>query len=111
VKIDIPKMLLYLRNQLSEGTHYGGERTSGLIERTISTVCGRLLMNRNATAKVVKFLGRILNIFPKSMFPFLKGWTRFRDLPEFPEQSFIEGWRNSRHIGDADRRGDRNSRE
>jgi len=109
VKIDIPKMLLYLRNQLSEGTHYRSERTSGLLERAISMFCGRLLGNQNATAKAVKFLGKVLKIFPERIFPFLQGWTRFRDLPEIPEQSFIERWRDSRHIDNVDGGGDGNS--
>jgi len=109
VKIDIPKMLLYLRNQLSEGTHYRSERTSGLLERAISMFCGRLLGNQNATAKAVKFLGKVLKIFPERIFPFLQGWTRFRDLPEIPEQSFVERWRDSRHIDNVDGGGDGNS--
>ena len=55
VKIDIPRMLLYLRNQLVEGNDYPDQRTSKLWERYLSKCGAFILANSKLTNTPVSY--------------------------------------------------------
>ncbi|MBI4241455.1 MAG: iron-sulfur cluster-binding protein [Candidatus Rokubacteria bacterium] len=92
VKIDIPRMLIELREHLDR------ERIAPLAERLIFKSFARVLTTP-ALYRVLGRLGRLLQRpFVKdgrlgALPVFLRGWTDHRDLPPVAERSFRERWR------------------
>ena len=97
VKINIPRMLLYLRKELSEGEKYPQEKNVTTIERlafkawryavTNTTALG--LANRTARLFQWPLLrrGRINRLPPP-----LSGWTRYRTFPAISSRPFRKRW-------------------
>ena len=91
MRIDIPRMLIELRKDVSE------RRIAPWSERVAFGALGRLLQ-RPALYRVAARLGRLLQR------PFVRGevirrvplvfgdWTRTRDLPPVAARTFQEGW-------------------
>ena len=98
VKIDLPKLLLRLRQREVEGDP-GSERSSTWMERMLmgrwsNTVKTREAMERSARLgrllqRPVKRGGRIRRI----PVPVLSGWSRGRDFPPLARKSFAQVWR------------------
>ena len=98
VKIDLPKLLLRLRQREAEGDP-GSERSSTWMERMLmgrwsNTVKTREAMERSARLgrllqRPVKRGGRIRRI----PVPVLSGWSRGRDFPPLARKSFAQVWR------------------
>jgi L-lactate dehydrogenase complex protein LldF len=84
VKIDIPSILVHLRNQ---APHSRGERAA--MAAAAYTMDHRKLYERaQRAAKLARIAGRRGRGLP----PPLNGWTASRDLPEPPKQTFRDWW-------------------
>ena len=86
VKINIPRMLLYLRNQLAEGTNHPEARNVSWVER-LAMRGWRMTLSSTATLRLANWAGRLLQ-WPLSksgrlrwLPPPLSGWTRHRSFP------------------------------
>jgi len=106
IKIDIPRMLLHLRNKTAESPDKS-ERSAPMIERTFARLFARLMSSPRMLGTAVRFgrvLQRIERLIPFSPLikdgkwikmaplPPLSRWTRSRDLPTLPKQTFHEVW-------------------
>ena len=90
VKIDIPEILLHLRNKVVRGGAPLGERLAMKVAAWSFADGGRL----ESAQKLVRIaqkpfvedgaIGRLPGM--------LAGWTRFRDLPQVPAESFRQWW-------------------
>jgi L-lactate dehydrogenase complex protein LldF len=96
VKIDIPKLLVHLRNRVVR--EQGGPRS----ERLAMEALGRVFAHRRryeAAQKLARTASRPLShdgrIEARLPGP-LKGWLAVRDLPAPPEESFRDWWRSAR---------------
>jgi L-lactate dehydrogenase complex protein LldF len=98
VKINIPRMLLHLRQELTESSEPAVNSTPAL--ESILARCYTATMSHptllSMGTKLLKLLqmpvarnGRI----QKAPFAPLSRWTRSRDLPALPQRSFREIWR------------------
>ena len=101
VKIDMPRMLLRLRNELSEGATRPRDKKVSTIERL--TIKGwRLSVGSPLMMEVTNRLGRMAQIpllrrgrltwLP----PPLSGWTKYRNFPRVAAAPFRVRWR--RHL-------------
>ena len=98
VKINIPRMLLYLRKELSEGKEYPRERNVSIFERLAMKAWGLTVSNPfmlGIAGRVGRLLqaplvrrGRITRLPPP-----LSGWTRYRSLPSLASRPFRARWR------------------
>lgn len=95
VKIDIPRMLLYLRSQISEGGKNADGQATNFLESVTSYLAAAVLSNSVASATSVRILGTLMKLFPKKGFPFPKGWTKYRSTPKIPNRNFVETWTES----------------
>jgi L-lactate dehydrogenase complex protein LldF len=77
VKIDIPRILLHLRDQVPHSVS----------ERVAMRAAAWTLHDRSRM-RIVQQLGRRLARFAR-----VPGWTRSRDLPELPKEGFSSWWR------------------
>ncbi|MBM3944706.1 MAG: iron-sulfur cluster-binding protein, partial [SAR202 cluster bacterium] len=101
VRINIPRMLLVLRRELTEGATYPTEKRAAMSERIafrlwrIGFQNPALLRLGAAFAKVAQMPfvrnGRIRSA------PFMSGWTRYRTLPALPGTSFRDRWKRLRN--------------
>jgi L-lactate dehydrogenase complex protein LldF len=82
VKIDIPAVLLHLRARAVRETRRPLERMA---------MRGAALTFRSARAYALA--QRLAGVVPLRALPGLGGWTRSRELPKVPEQSFRRWWR------------------
>jgi len=96
VNINIPRMLLVLRRELTEGTTYPDQKRASILERLgfrlwrLGFENPLLLKLGISVAKLAQLPfvknGRVINM------PLLSGWTRYRTLPVFPKSSFRSRW-------------------
>jgi L-lactate dehydrogenase complex protein LldF len=90
VKIEIPSLLVHLRGRvIREAEDGGGLDGEGAVMRLVARVFGS--RKRYELAQRLARLGR----GPLAKLPVgpLSGWTAMRDLPEVPDQTFREWWR------------------
>jgi len=97
VNIDIPRMLLHLRRQLSEGPP--GERKAPSTERFAFKTWSRVFKNERSMARG-RSLARLLQRpfvrggrIRRLPLPLFSRWTRNRDLPALPKKSFHQVWK------------------
>ena len=98
VKIDIPRMLLYLRKELTSGQTYPGDRNVSLSDR-LSMKLWRLTVANPFAMGLANRLGRL------AQRPFLRNgritrlpgplsaWTRHRNFPAIASRPFRARWR------------------
>lgn len=97
VKINIPRMLLYLRKELTEGNSNSKYRNVGIPERIAMKIWGLSMANSitlKITNRIIKLLqipflrnGRITKLPPP-----LSGWTMHRTLPRLASKPFNKIW-------------------
>ena len=92
VKIDIPRMLLYLRNQLAEGKDYPDQQSVGLGERVVSKLLSSLLSNSKAVGFLLRSANLIATIAPFVRKPFPPSWTKSRESPTLAKKTFVDQW-------------------
>ena len=92
VKIDIPRMLLYLRNQLAEGKDYPDQQSVGLGERVVSKFLSSLLSNSKAVGFLLRSANLIATIAPFVRKPFPPSWTKSRESPTLAKKTFVDQW-------------------
>lgn len=97
IKINIPKMLLTLRNELIEGKTYPEEKSSHIVESF-------LFKGWNIAMKTPVLLNIVRKIGVKLQRPWIRkgkikripllfsGWTKYRDFPVLSNKSFREIW-------------------
>jgi L-lactate dehydrogenase complex protein LldF len=107
IKIDIPRMLLDLRKKTAESPDKN-LRSAPRIERVLASLYVRLMSGPKLLGMAIRF-GRLLQkterIIPffspmtkdgkwirKAPLPLLSRWTRSRDLPTLPKQTFHDIW-------------------
>lgn len=95
VKIDIPRMLLYLRSEISEGGTNTDRKAIKFLEPLTSYIASSILSNRFSSTMSVRILGILSKLFPKKGFPFPRGWTKHRSPPDIPNRNFVETWAES----------------
>ena len=117
IKIDIPKMLLHLRQKTAESPDKS-ERSSPKIERIAARLYAKLMSRPRLLLLAVRF-GRTLQKLEHFMpffspltkdgkwirhapLPPLSKWTRSRDLPILPKQTFHEIWEKELSGGPRD---------
>ncbi len=110
VKVNIPRMLLALRRDLTDGKKYPSERRSPVLER-LSFRAWRVLFSSNRLLGLSTRFGRLMQMplvrkgairwLPGS----LGGWTRHRTLRPLPRSSFRDRWTD--HLRDTGHPGDR----
>ena len=97
VRIDIPRMLLYLRKELTQGENYPSERAVDGAER-IAMKGWRASVSTGGTMQAANWVGRIGQSIMSgtpgaSELPGpLSGWSDHRDVPELKEP-FRSRWR------------------
>ncbi len=116
IKIDIPRMLLDLRMKTAESPDKS-QRSAPKIERILARLYGglmsspRLLRLAVGCGRVLQNLGRLMPFSPltkdgkwirRAPFPPLSRWTRARDLPILPKQTFHEIWEKELSGGPRD---------
>ena len=90
VRIDIPKMLLYLRKELTQGDHYPSEQTVDGAER-LAMKSWRAAVSTGGSMQMANWIGRvgqsIVSRTPGNTdLPGpLSGWTDHREAPELKE--------------------------
>ncbi|KPK66204.1 MAG: (Fe-S)-binding protein [Gemmatimonas sp. SG8_38_2] len=84
VKIDLPRLLLDLRSDMTT------QGASPKLERMAIRAYARS-MERPACYRLLQRLARLVGQLPLRL-PFMKDWTRTRDLPPLASKSFLETW-------------------
>ena len=96
VKINLPRMLLYLRRQLAEGDNYPEHRTSTTMER-LAMKAWRIAASNPLTMAIANKVGRLaqplLLAVGASSSP-LTGWTRHRAIPRISARPFRKRWKS-----------------
>jgi L-lactate dehydrogenase complex protein LldF len=99
VKINLPRMLLYLRHQLAEGDNYPEHRTSTTKER-LAMKAWRIAASNPFTVGIANRLGRLAQPLlasrssnKPSSSP-LAAWTRYRSLPKLSAHPFRKRWKS-----------------
>ncbi|MCH7653185.1 MAG: iron-sulfur cluster-binding protein [Chloroflexi bacterium] len=98
VKINIPRMLLYLRNQLAEGGSHPEHKSSSFLER-MAFRGWRLSLSSAFALRVAGGLARLLQMpfvrdgTIRRLPPPLSGWTKYRTLPALAKRPFRRRWR------------------
>ncbi|MEU8134190.1 LutB/LldF family L-lactate oxidation iron-sulfur protein [Streptodolium elevatio] len=93
VAIDIPEVLVHLREQVAEG---GGHRA----EKAAMKAAGWIFADPVRLARVQRVAGRTRRLVPLRRLPGPgAAWTDTRDLPAPPAQSFRDWWAAERRNG------------
>ena len=96
VKIDIPSMLVHLRNAHVE-THRAEHRLPS-VQDGILSAASWVMSNDKRWARAVRsaragrILGRRRHVIGRIPLPLANAWTKERDLPQPPKQSFRDWW-------------------
>ena len=101
VRIDIPRMLLHLRKEVTLGENYPDARSAPLSER-LAMKLWRVAVGSPLGMRAANLLGRLAlaplrrgGRAPNLPGP-LSGWTRYRDFPAVAARPFRARWRKPR---------------
>ncbi|MFJ2810065.1 lactate utilization protein B [Kitasatospora sp. NPDC087271] len=89
VAIDIPEVLVHLRERVAE---QGGHP----LERAAIAAAGYVLDHPAALAAAERLAGRTRALHPRRLPGPGRAWTDTRDLPELPAEPFRDWWRRNR---------------
>ena len=98
VKINIPRMLLYLRKELTQGETYPDQKSTSAVEAA-AFKAWRASVASPFMLKLANLLGRLLQVpFARGgsigrLPPPLSGWTRYRSFPALASRPFRTRWR------------------
>ena len=107
VKINLPRMLLHLRQKSAESLD-SSERSAGLVPNLVAAGYTRLMRSpgllklSHGWARWKQNVWAAMPLFPltkrngmirKASLPLLSRWTRSRDLPELPKNAFRDIWK------------------
>ncbi len=99
VNIDIPRMLLALRNKLAEGDpKWGVSRSSGS-EKLVYQIWSWIIRNRFVYDSFFRMASVGQNLLPshngmiRRLPPLMDGWTRHRDIQPVAGESFMSRWK------------------
>ncbi|MFD5324966.1 lactate utilization protein B [Streptomyces sp. NPDC127092] len=90
VAIDIPEVLVHLRERVAERGGPGHRR-----ERAAMKAAGWVLDHPSVLAAGERLAARTRALHPKNP-PGARAWTETRDLPELPAEPFRDWWRKNR---------------
>jgi L-lactate dehydrogenase complex protein LldF len=99
VKINIPRMLLYLRKELTQGETYPEHKSVSMAE-SVAMKGWRASVSSSFMMKLSNLAGRFLQLpFARkgridSMPPPLSGWTKYRKFPALASKPFRARWRS-----------------
>ena len=99
VKINIPRMLLYLRKELTEGKAYPRERNVSVIEKLTMKAWRITVANAFTLSLANRVAGLLQRLLVRSgrftwLPPPLSGWTRYRSFPAISSKPFRSRWRS-----------------
>jgi L-lactate dehydrogenase complex protein LldF len=101
VRIDIPRMLLHLRKELTVGETYPEARSAPLSER-LAMKLWRVAVGSPMAMRAANVLGRLAMAplrrggrVPRIPGP-LSAWTQYRDFPALAARPFRSRWRKRR---------------
>jgi L-lactate dehydrogenase complex protein LldF len=92
VAIDIPEVLVHLREKVAEGPGHRAERAVMAAARWTLEDSGRLGAAQRAASAA-------RSLIPRKLPGPGAAWSDTRDLPEIPTESFRQWWRKRRHQG------------
>ncbi|WP_329126232.1 LutB/LldF family L-lactate oxidation iron-sulfur protein [Streptomyces sp. NBC_01465] len=90
VAIDIPEVLVHLREQVAEKGGKGHR-----LEKTAMKAAGWILNHPAALTAGERIASKTRALHPKTV-PGASAWTDSRDLPALPEQPFRDWWKKNR---------------
>ncbi|MCH8110320.1 MAG: lactate utilization protein, partial [Chloroflexi bacterium] len=99
VKINLPRMLLYMRKELTEGETYPHEKNVSLFEK-MAMKGWRMSVSNTFMMGLANKVGRLLqkplmnNGKITKLPPPLSGWTKYRSFPTLSSKPFRKRWRN-----------------
>ena len=99
VKINLPRMLLYMRKELAEGETYPHEKSVSLFEK-MAMKGWRMSVANTFMLGLANRVGRLLQKPLMSggkitkLPPPLSGWTKYRTFPTLSSRPFRKRWRN-----------------
>jgi L-lactate dehydrogenase complex protein LldF len=105
VAIDIPEVLVHLRERVAEG---GGHRDGHRVEGAVMRATTWLFDHPAALGAVERAAGAMRGLVPRRLPEKLplpgpaKAWNDSRDLPELPEESFRDWWKKREQRGSGE---------
>jgi len=92
VNINIPRMLLYMRNQVTDGENYPSERGVGFFERIVASVFSTVLMHPKIFSKLTGTYRLFAKFIHPLKRPFPRSWKKSRSSPILAEKNFVTQW-------------------
>ena len=100
VKIDIPRMLLYMRSELSEGKDYPEEVSSSIIDRITYRIASYVLGNAKLSKLLHGIGSKLAKVFMGNRVPLPSSWSSHRKSPDLPNKTFTQLWDKYRSDGE-----------
>jgi L-lactate dehydrogenase complex protein LldF len=101
VNIDIPRMLLALRNKLAEGDTKWSVRRASHMEKAFYRAWSRVIRDRRLYELSLRLASKVQGFFPqrrgmiRRLPPPFHGWSQCRDMQRITGKSFIRRWRET----------------
>ena len=98
VKINLPRMLLYLRKELTQGDTYPEHKKRALSE-SLGMKLWRFAVANPFNLRISNLVGRLAHFPIKtlgigSVLPPISGWTKYRTIPKIASKPFRNRWRD-----------------
>ena len=101
VNIDIPRMLLHLRNQVSEGNTSEKGLIGSRFERGLSSMASAFLSSPKWASNLISLARFISDKLPDKFSVFPSAWTRTKETPHLPKKNFVEMWNEQNNANDV----------